>query len=368
MLFFSRCLRNFQQKDPYSILGVPRSATTEELRKKYLEFAKKYHPDRNKDNPEAVHKFKEIQEAYESIKDGSYEESQRRQPPPGADYYTWQEYQRRNQSGPADSSAEYARRRAYGAGNYPNDPRNNPNNPGGTHADWRVRMQMEQQRRLQEEMWRRQRMNNMWGRSWFNRGGSQFNSPGAGGYGTQDEFNNQQNPQEMPTDPRVVDRMFVLWPVAFIILLLLRGTPGQKIFIDEKGRAVSFDGYAQPTFHPELDVELAPNVQEKLRKEQKARLANIEEDMLMAANSTSSRGRAGAFMPSTYSRGIMGAHYDETPRLGMHSNPSSNQPLSRTRSGTENKHGSKNNNKSSQRTSTDAESRTHFDIEIEKRS
>ncbi|MGM5482157.1 MAG: molecular chaperone DnaJ [Nanobdellota archaeon] len=50
-------------KDYYSILGVDKNASKEEIKKAYKKLAKKYHPDLNKDNPEASGKFKEVNEA-----------------------------------------------------------------------------------------------------------------------------------------------------------------------------------------------------------------------------------------------------------------------------------------------------------------
>ncbi len=56
-------------KDYYEILGVPRNATQEEIKKAYRRLAMKYHPDRNKGNKEAEEKFKEINEAYAVLSD-----------------------------------------------------------------------------------------------------------------------------------------------------------------------------------------------------------------------------------------------------------------------------------------------------------
>jgi len=56
-------------KDYYKLLGVSKNATQEEIKKSYRKLAKQYHPDANKDNPEATEKFKGIGEAYEVLKD-----------------------------------------------------------------------------------------------------------------------------------------------------------------------------------------------------------------------------------------------------------------------------------------------------------
>jgi molecular chaperone DnaJ len=56
-------------KDFYKTLGVEKSASAEELKKAYRKLAMQYHPDRNKDNPDAEKKFKEISEAYDALKD-----------------------------------------------------------------------------------------------------------------------------------------------------------------------------------------------------------------------------------------------------------------------------------------------------------
>lgn len=57
-------------RDPYQVLGVPSTATDEEVKKAYRNLAKKYHPDNYHDDPLAdlaQEKMKEINEAYEEI-------------------------------------------------------------------------------------------------------------------------------------------------------------------------------------------------------------------------------------------------------------------------------------------------------------
>lgn len=56
-------------KDYYSILGVTKSASKEEIKKAYRSLAKKYHPDKNKGDKAAEDKFKDISEAYEVLSD-----------------------------------------------------------------------------------------------------------------------------------------------------------------------------------------------------------------------------------------------------------------------------------------------------------
>lgn len=57
-------------RDPYAVLGVPPSATNDEIKKAYRALCRKYHPDLNPENPEvAEEKFKEIGEAYNRIMD-----------------------------------------------------------------------------------------------------------------------------------------------------------------------------------------------------------------------------------------------------------------------------------------------------------
>ncbi|HLT76646.1 MAG TPA: molecular chaperone DnaJ [Ferrovibrio sp.] len=57
------------KRDYYELLGVSRDATAEDLKKAYRKLAMQYHPDRNPGDKEAEQKFKEINEAYDVLKD-----------------------------------------------------------------------------------------------------------------------------------------------------------------------------------------------------------------------------------------------------------------------------------------------------------
>jgi curved DNA-binding protein len=78
-------------KDYYGILGVKRDAGADEIKTAYRKLARKYHPDVSKEK-DAEEKFKEVSEAYETLKDaekraaydqlGTYREGQEFRPPP----------------------------------------------------------------------------------------------------------------------------------------------------------------------------------------------------------------------------------------------------------------------------------------------
>ena len=74
--FFSRLfflsiflLKIICEKDLYKTLEVERNASQNEIKKKYRELTKKYHPDKNQGNPETSSKFAEVAEAYEVLSD-----------------------------------------------------------------------------------------------------------------------------------------------------------------------------------------------------------------------------------------------------------------------------------------------------------
>jgi curved DNA-binding protein len=79
-------------KDYYAVMGVERKASAEDIKRAYRKLARKYHPDVSKE-PGAEEKFKELGEAYETLKDpekraaydqlGSHRPGQEFRPPPG---------------------------------------------------------------------------------------------------------------------------------------------------------------------------------------------------------------------------------------------------------------------------------------------
>ena len=58
-------------RDPYEVLGVSRDASDEEIKKAYRQLAKKYHPDVNPGDKNAEAKMKEVNAAYDAIKNGT---------------------------------------------------------------------------------------------------------------------------------------------------------------------------------------------------------------------------------------------------------------------------------------------------------
>ncbi|UPK90013.1 hypothetical protein LCI18_000948 [Fusarium solani-melongenae] len=62
-------LKKSQRKDYYKIVGVEKTATPDEIKRAYRKMAVKLHPDKNPGDPHAEEKFKDLQEAYETLSD-----------------------------------------------------------------------------------------------------------------------------------------------------------------------------------------------------------------------------------------------------------------------------------------------------------
>jgi curved DNA-binding protein len=102
-------------KDYYSILGVPRGAAADDIKKAYRKLARKYHPDVSKEAG-AEDKFKEVAEAYEVLQDpekraaydrlGYYQPGQQFEPPPGWDFQFHRDGAR--EGGPDFTAAEFS--------------------------------------------------------------------------------------------------------------------------------------------------------------------------------------------------------------------------------------------------------------------
>ncbi|GAA4562036.1 molecular chaperone DnaJ [Planotetraspora kaengkrachanensis] len=61
--------KDYLEKDYYAVLGVPKSASGEDIKKAYRKLARKYHPDANQGDTQTEEKFKEVSEAYDVLSD-----------------------------------------------------------------------------------------------------------------------------------------------------------------------------------------------------------------------------------------------------------------------------------------------------------
>jgi len=99
-------------RDPYTVLGVSRSASAGELKKAYFALAKQYHPDVNK-APTAAARFREISEAYDLLRDpASRSEYDRYGSAAGA----WQQQQQQQQQQAAGRRRQASQGPSYSGG------------------------------------------------------------------------------------------------------------------------------------------------------------------------------------------------------------------------------------------------------------
>lgn len=61
--------KDYLEKDYYAVLGVPKTASAEEIKKAYRKLARQYHPDANPGNKQTEEKFKEVSAAYDVLSD-----------------------------------------------------------------------------------------------------------------------------------------------------------------------------------------------------------------------------------------------------------------------------------------------------------
>ena len=103
--------------DPYKVLGLPKNASDEDVKRAYRALAKKYHPDLNPGDQEAARKMQQVNEAYDQIKNP--EKYTRQASSYGGDPYGYGGYQQRTyrEAGEGDqyqtSAEQYIRYRRW---------------------------------------------------------------------------------------------------------------------------------------------------------------------------------------------------------------------------------------------------------------
>lgn len=105
--------------DYYKVLGIPKTATTDEVKKAYRKLARKYHPDLNPDDKEAQKKFQEINEANEVLSDP---ESRKKYDQYGKDWKHAEQFEQQQRSRQQQQSAggqqEYSWDGDFGGGDH----------------------------------------------------------------------------------------------------------------------------------------------------------------------------------------------------------------------------------------------------------
>ena len=97
-------------EDPYKVLGIPRDASKEEIKRAYRKMGKKYHPDLNPNNPEAEKKMVEINEAYDMLSNPEKYQNRTTSQRNTSQTYGNQSYQRN----PYENTSNQGMEREYG--------------------------------------------------------------------------------------------------------------------------------------------------------------------------------------------------------------------------------------------------------------
>ncbi len=95
-------------KNPYTVLGVPETATDDEIRNAYRKLAKKYHPDLNPNDPTATQRMNDVNVAYDQIKTAEKRAAYRAQQSQSSYYNT-------NGADPFSAYYRYGNRNPYGS-------------------------------------------------------------------------------------------------------------------------------------------------------------------------------------------------------------------------------------------------------------